>query len=60
MTEKTCPERSKLLATPAVLNDEGRMMRKRQKQQTRTLCIITFISYIICIETSAFFVHSIF
>lgn len=31
MTEKTCPERSKLLATPAVLNDEGRMMRKRQK-----------------------------
>lgn len=37
MTEKTWPERSKRPATPAVLNDEGRMMRKRQKkQQTRT------------------------
>lgn len=37
MTEKTWPERSKRPATPAVLNDEGRMMRKRQKNDRQGL-----------------------
>lgn len=63
MTEKTWPERSKRPATPAVLNDEGRMMRKRQKTTDKDWVknsIIIFISYIICIETSNFFGRSIF